>query len=73
MTWKEFRQLVNKHVQKISGGLGLHDLGDVCFYDYWPGPDGDDREALEDYNWEALADEAAVYVLEENGFPFDEE
>ena len=67
MTWAEFRKLVDRHVKKMAGGLGLHDLADVLIDDFYPGQDG------EDYHWDALASDAAYHVLEENGFPVDEE
>tara|TARA_R100000808_G_C2067265_1_gene96213 strand:- start:88 stop:327 length:240 start_codon:yes stop_codon:yes gene_type:complete len=67
MTWKAFRQLVNQHVLKMTGGLGLQDLADVLIDDFYPGQDGFD------YHWDSLAEEAAYHVLEENGFPMDDE
>ena len=63
MTWKQFRQLVNQHVSKVTGGLGLQDLADVLIDDFYPGQDG------EEYHWDALAADAADHVLCENGFP----
>tara|TARA_R100000655_G_scaffold75468_1_gene114360 strand:+ start:698 stop:907 length:210 start_codon:yes stop_codon:yes gene_type:complete len=63
MTWKQFRQLVDKQLAKITGGLGLSDLSDVDIHAYYPGQDG------EEYHWEALAADAADHVLCENGFP----
>lgn len=65
-TWKEFRKLVNRHVSRITGGLGILDMSDVCFYDYFP-EDGDVNPVMIDQ----LALEAAEYVLEMNGFPLD--
>jgi len=61
MTFTAFRKLVDKHLIKLCG-LTLACMSDVCLDDFWP-------EDSPDYNWDELAYDAALYALEENGFP----
>lgn len=66
MTWKEFRKLVDRHVSKLTCGLGTLDMADVCFYDYFP--EGDESTLSDPEAMNRLAKEAANYVVDENGF-----
>lgn len=65
LTFKQFRKLVDREVNSISG-LGVDDLPDFDLWQYY-----DDELQLSDKEWAELAGEAAVDLLNEEGFPFE--
>jgi len=64
--WRAFRRDVDKAVSK-QAGLGINCLPDVDFLGYFP------DEEVEPGHYNRLVTDAAIFVLEENGYPFTEE
>ncbi len=65
LTFKQFRKLVDREVNAISG-LGVDDLPDFDLWMYY-----DEDLELSDREWLELAKEAATDLLDEEGFPFE--
>ena len=65
LTYKQFRKLVDREVNAISG-LGVDDLTDFDLWMYY-----DEDLELSDREWLELAKEAATDLLGEEGFPFE--
>jgi len=65
LTYKQFRKLVDREVNAISG-LGVDDLPDFDLWMYY-----DEDLELSDREWLELAKEAATDLLDEEGFPFE--
>jgi len=63
MIMREFRRLVDAVIESHCG-LGTYDLPDFDLYTYWD-------EGLSDDECREAARDAAIDLLEEEGFPFE--